>query len=321
MTHVFSFLCLFLFQMAIILHAHVKLIFAQGSHPACNQACSTVGEITLALCNWCIYGMDFTCMSFLSLTHCIVVDWILLFFKSLHVLLIMFQNRSTCSHRTFTRARNRRLNRGKDLVLSYLDFYYLHNTFTLRSEYRWQPELLHCSCTLTDADDWHNRNSHIVFQCLTPPYHYFKKRMKKPPDISLRFAWDVAFIAIFFPFYVLYGCAKILYIHFRRVAKLYYCISQHLRMPKSFALSTGISGFFKRTRRRSRSAKGKRRHVMQLIKTLAFTTVFATSNDPTAFTNVHDFEIGSVSAVIDNCATATIFNDKSLFVGELMPTK
>ena len=38
------------------------------------------------------------------------------------------------------------------------------------------------------------------------------------------------------------------------------------------------------------------------------------------FTNRTDFNLNSIQAVVDNCATATALNDKSLFVGELTPT-
>ena len=39
------------------------------------------------------------------------------------------------------------------------------------------------------------------------------------------------------------------------------------------------------------------------------------------FQNAQDFEICSISAVIDNCDTATSFNGISLFFGKLTPTK
>ena len=37
--------------------------------------------------------------------------------------------------------------------------------------------------------------------------------------------------------------------------------------------------------------------------------------------NKTDFDKNSVTAVVDNCATATVLNDETLFVGELTPTQ
>ena len=39
------------------------------------------------------------------------------------------------------------------------------------------------------------------------------------------------------------------------------------------------------------------------------------------FQDAQIFGISSISAVIDNCAMSTAFNDLSLFVGKLTPTK
>ena len=49
-------------------------------------------------------------------------------------------------------------------------------------------------------------------------------------------------------------------------------------------------------------------------------TIFFATKDPAEFKQVNDFEIGSVSAVANNCTTANVLNDRSLFFGELVST-
>ena len=51
------------------------------------------------------------------------------------------------------------------------------------------------------------------------------------------------------------------------------------------------------------------------------TTVFATSRDPLTFTTSTNFEVGSITAVVDNCATATVLNNKTLFIDKLVHTQ
>ena len=50
---------------------------------------------------------------------------------------------------------------------------------------------------------------------------------------------------------------------------------------------------------------------------LTLATIFTTQADASVFLDKHDFDLGRIHAVIDNCATATTLNNKSLFVGPL----
>ena len=43
--------------------------------------------------------------------------------------------------------------------------------------------------------------------------------------------------------------------------------------------------------------------------------------DLSDFLHRTDFDIGSILAVVDNCATATVLNDLSLFIGKLTLAK
>ena len=49
------------------------------------------------------------------------------------------------------------------------------------------------------------------------------------------------------------------------------------------------------------------------------TKIFATTKEPSEFLDKRDFEVGSIAVVVDNCATMTALNNKSLFPGNLMP--
>jgi len=60
--------------------------------------------------------------------------------------------------------------------------------------------------------------------------------------------------------------------------------------------------------------------LQRLSKILALATVFSTKKYAIVFTNRTDFNLNSILAVVDNCATATVLNNKSLFVGELILT-
>ena len=63
------------------------------------------------------------------------------------------------------------------------------------------------------------------------------------------------------------------------------------------------------------------RWAKHLCQAVAHVTVFSAMKDPSTFFNREDFDIMSTSTVIDNYATSTIFNHKSLFVGKLTPTR
>ena len=89
----------------------------------------------------------------------------------------------------------------------------------------------------------------------------------------------------------------------------------------SFRNLTGHDSLLKRIRYRSYSAKNKRKKFVQrLLSTMTLTTAFATSKHLSSFNNTLDFEVGSTTSVVDNCATATVLNNKDLFVGKLTPT-
>jgi len=46
-------------------------------------------------------------------------------------------------------------------------------------------------------------------------------------------------------------------------------------------------------------------------------TIFTTPIEALLFQNRTDFELRAIYAVVDNCAMATVLNDKSLFQGPL----
>ena len=83
-------------------------------------------------------------------------------------------------------------------------------------------------------------------------------------------------------------------------------------------MSTGCSKNAKRNSRRVRVAKRKIKILRSLTKAIALTTIFTTTIDLSVFQNRTDFNLGSTTVVVDNCATVTVFNDKILFVGELI---
>ena len=56
-----------------------------------------------------------------------------------------------------------------------------------------------------------------------------------------------------------------------------------------------------------------------LTNEISLTNIFTTHKDPLVFKDRTDFNLGSITAVVDNCATASVFNDKSLFVGKIIP--
>ena len=139
--------------------------------------------------------------------------------------------------------------------------------------------------------------------------------------MCLHSTWDLTFITIFFIFHVTFGYIKILCMHFHRFVRLHYSVLLQVRKGNYFAASTGVTTWIKQARRRIRVAKGRHKCWKLLIKAFSLTAVFVTTNNPTVFQDAQDFEISSISAVIDNCAAATVSNDKSLFVGKLTPTK
>ena len=54
---------------------------------------------------------------------------------------------------------------------------------------------------------------------------------------------------------------------------------------------------------------------------MAFATEFSTSKSPEVFSRVTDFELNSITSVVDNFATANVLNDKYLLIGDLVSTK
>ena len=82
---------------------------------------------------------------------------------------------------------------------------------------------------------------------------------------------------------------------------------------KSFWISSGISSFTKRKRNRKERKRSKKKKRYSFTKALALTTIYATTKDSSVFTARTDFGLGTIFAVIDNCATATVINDKALF--------
>jgi len=53
---------------------------------------------------------------------------------------------------------------------------------------------------------------------------------------------------------------------------------------------------------------------------LALTTIFTALKNLLEFINRNNFDLNILMAVVDNCTTAIVLNDKSLFIGELKKT-
>ena len=49
------------------------------------------------------------------------------------------------------------------------------------------------------------------------------------------------------------------------------------------------------------------------LKLMMLATIFATTKHSSSFSGREKFDLKAVYAVIDNCATATVLNDKGLF--------
>ena len=60
---------------------------------------------------------------------------------------------------------------------------------------------------------------------------------------------------------------------------------------------------------------------MLLRRAMSFTTIFATKKEPSVFKQANDFELGYISAAVDNCVTSNMISDRSLFFGKLVSTK
>ena len=122
-------------------------------------------------------------------------------------------------------------------------------------------------------------------------------------------------------FHVTYCLLKIIYLTLHHL-KL--SIKNNSRKIWLFSHSKAIHNIIKKHRARSKASTSKRRRswlTKRLCKSMACTIVFSAMKHPSTFLNSKDFGIWSVTALIYNCAPATIFNEKSLFVGKSTPTK
>lgn len=63
-----------------------------------------------------------------------------------------------------------------------------------------------------------------------------------------------------------------------------------------------------------------RRNKTRALFSLICAAIFVITKDPSKFLNRKDFELGTVAAVVNNCAMMTVLNNRSLFHGNLKLT-
>ena len=90
----------------------------------------------------------------------------------------------------------------------------------------------------------------------------------------------------------------------------------------SFDQLMGVDVLIKRRRARIKASKKKRNlWARRLCQVAAFSTVFTTKKDPSVLKDTTTLDIGSITAVVENCATSMVLNNKELFVGgNVFPT-
>ena len=117
------------------------------------------------------------------------------------------------------------------------------------------------------------------------------------------------------------SCLKIIYFYALRLLQLFRTFMIQAKKITAFQKSTGYNTLLKRKRYRSCLAKNKmKKYVQCLLSVIILIIVFATSKDPSNFNNTLDIEIGLIIAVVGNYSTATVLNNKNLFVRKLVPT-
>ena len=100
--------------------------------------------------------------------------------------------------------------------------------------------------------------------------------------------------------------------------QVYYSFLRELLLLRVFSKSTGIDNFINKRCYQSNTAKQKRKvKKFHRLAAIALSTIFVTIKNLNEFIDRKDFEIGAISAVVDNYAIATDLNDTSLFVGKL----
>ena len=223
------------------------------------------------------------------------------------------------SNRYFTRLQDRYHRKGKILICSYHELFYI-NWFQVRAEYCWQLDHTSCYYNVDEAYAKHAKSRRLASDLFHPPYDYFRSRLKKPPDKVLCAVLPLFLLPVYFTIHILYGIIKIVYL---MTCYLNESIVSYRQRMWLFSNSLGVDVLRRHCRARSKATKRRKRkekYLQRLSKILALATVFSTTKNATVFTNRTDFNLNSILAVVDNCATATVLNNKSLFVGELIPT-
>ena len=83
-----------------------------------------------------------------------------------------------------------------------------------------------------------------------------------------------------------------------------------------FSKSVAVDVFVRKKMRRSKRANNANNILNRLLmRSMAVITIVTTTKDSGIFKQTNDFEIGSISAADNNCATNNVLNDRCLFVG------
>ena len=194
--------------MAINIKTHTCFVHQHGTHPFVDTVNDLAGVLATDLVSWFVHGVKCNMLRFLNLTKHIVDEWLLYYLMLGHVLILMIKQTSTLS-RKFVRLRNRCIDRGKSLLLLYIETLHIHADIKLRSECKWQPNNATSSYILDAAHEAYNRNLKFSNKIFTPPYECIQRRLKKPPDRIILAVYEPAWITLFHIIYVIIGLLKI----------------------------------------------------------------------------------------------------------------
>ena len=146
--------------------------------------------------------------------------------------------------------------RWKILLLSYPEHFYVI-WLKVRAEFYWQIDRQSCYLTFDDFYSQHGQSKQFTSDLLHVPYEYFRKRLRKPPDLDLGKILSSCHLLILFLIHVTYDVIKIVYLticHLNR--NIWYPINPMHKLC-SFAPFTGVDIVNKWRRARSKASKLK----------------------------------------------------------------
>ena len=237
--------------------------------------------------------MDFIVFLSIKLTKHIVEEWLLSYALFYDVLIAMICQSKVQSSRYFTRLQDRYHRKGKILICSYHELFYV-NWFQVRAEYCWQLDHTSCYYNFDKAYAQHAKSRRLASDLFHPPHDYCQSRLKKPPDKVLSAILPLFLLPVYYTIHVLCGITKIV---FFMTCYLNESITSYRQRMWLFSISRGVDALQKRRRARSKAAKRRKRkekYLQRLSKILALATVFSTTKDATVFTNRTDFNLNSI---------------------------